>query len=173
MVLKKCTLKDLEQLIEITQTTYREHYQYLWKDKGEYYIQTNYNAAALREEIVDKNLALYFITDANQIYGFLKLQIHAPLANYSAENGLELARIYLLKKGMNKGLGKAVMKAVESIALAHDKQVIWLKTMDSSKAAQFYQQCGYEICGHTRLDVAGIYRELQGQLVMKKDIKND
>lgn len=173
MILKKCTLEDLEKLIEITQTTYREHYQYLWKDKGEHYIQTNYTPAALTAEITNENLGLYFITKTDKIYGFLKLQIHAPIANHTAEDALELVRIYLLKVGMNKGLGKAVMQAVERIALNYDKKVIWLKTMDSSQAATFYQHCGYEICGQTRLNVAGIYPKFQGQLIMKKDLKLD
>jgi len=168
VVLKKCLNKDLEQLINITQNTYKEHYQYLWKDKGEHYIKTNYSTTALTKELADKNIFLYFITEANEIYGFLKLQIHAALDNHTAKDALELARIYLLKKAMGKGLGKAVMQAVDEIGIANNKKVIWLKTMDSSNAATFYQCCGYEICGQTRLNVAGIYPELQGQLIMKK-----
>ncbi len=168
MVLKQCLTKDLKSLIRITQTTYSEHYQYLWKDKGEQYIQANYSAAALTKELMDENVSLYFITKADKIYGFLKLQINAPLDNYTAKDALELARIYLLKKGMGKGLGKAVMQAVEEIAIHLEKQVIWLKTMDSSEAAQFYQSCGYEVCGGTKLVIEGLYPELQQQLIMKK-----
>ena len=168
MELKVCTLQELNKLIEITQTTYRAHYQYLWKDKGEQYIQANYSAAALTKELTDKNVNLYFITEADEIYGFLKLQINAPLEHHSSKDALELARIYLLKKAMGKGLGKAVMQAVTAIALANDKKVIWLKTMDSSEAVQFYQSCSYQICGETRLDIEGLYPELQKQLIMKK-----
>ncbi|MFK7982909.1 MAG: GNAT family N-acetyltransferase [Saprospiraceae bacterium] len=171
MELKVCKKKDLESLITITQTTYRAHYQYLWKDKGEQYIQANYSAAALTKELKDKNVNLYFITEADEIYGFLKLQINAPLDHHSAKDALELARIYLLKKAMGKGLGKAVMQAVREIGLINDKKVIWLKTMDSSDAVQFYQRCGYEICGATRLVIEGLYPELQRQLIMKKEIK--
>ena len=168
MKLKKCTIKDIATLLQITQTTYREHYQYLWKDKGEQYIKNNYSSTALSKELADSDIALYFITHNNEIYGFLKLQINAPLDEHAAKEALELARIYLLKKGIGKGIGKAVMKAVDKIALAHTKKIVWLKTMESSEAATFYQNCGYEICGQTRLKVAGIYPELQGQLILKK-----
>ncbi len=94
MVLRKCKLEDINLLMDITQTTYREHYQYLWKDKGEGYIQTNYSETALRDEIANPNLLLYFVTQAAVVYGFLKLGLVAPLNNYTAEEGLELARIY-------------------------------------------------------------------------------
>jgi len=166
--LKACTLQDLKELINITQTTYREHYQYLWKDKGEQYIQANYTATALSKELTDKNVGVYFIMEANEIYGFLKLHFDAAFENYSVKKALELARIYLLKKGIGKGLGKAVMQAVEEIAIKLDKKVIWLKTMDSSEAASFYQNYGYEVCGETTLNIAGIYKELQRQLILKK-----
>lgn len=164
----QCTKENLNQLIEITQNTYREHYQYLWKDKGEQYIQDNYSATALAKELADENVALYFITEATEIYGFLKLQINAPLEKYTAKDALELARIYLLKKATGKGIGKAVMQAVVEIALAKSKKIIWLKTMESSNTAVFYQSCGYQACGQTRLNIVGIYPELQKQLIMKK-----
>ena len=171
MELKACTIDDLNQLINITQTTYREHYQYLWKDKGEQYIQANYTATPLSKEIAAKNVGVYFIMEANEIYGFLKLQFDASFENYNAKDALELARIYLLKKAIGKGLGKAVMHAVDKIAIKFDKKVIWLKTMDSSEAATFYQNYGYEICGETTLNIAGIYPELQRQLILKKKIR--
>lgn len=171
MELKTCTIQDLKELINITQTTYREHYQYLWKDKGEQYIQANYTATALTEELTDKNVGVYFIMEVNEIYGFLKLQFDASFENHSDKDALELARIYLLKKAIGKGLGKAVMQAVDEIAINLDKKVIWLKTMDSSEAATFYQNDEYEVCGETTLNIAGIYSELQGQLIMKKNIR--
>jgi len=114
------------------------------------------------------NMALYFITQNKKIYGFLKLQINAALDNHTAKDALELARIYLLKKAIGKGIGKAVMETVDKIARSHAKKIVWLKTMDSSDAATFYQNYGYEIYGQTRLKVVGIYPELQGQLIMKK-----
>ncbi len=172
MELIACTKQDLAKLIAIAQTTYREHYQYLWKDKGEQYIKDNYSASALSKELADSNIHLYFITHNKEIYGFLKLQLNAPLDNHTAKDALELARIYLLKKTIGKGIGKAVMEAVDKIAVNHAKKIVWLKTMESSQAAAFYQNCGYEICGQTRLKVTGIYPELQGQLIMKKDIQN-
>ena len=168
MELITCNQQNLNKLIAITHTTYREHYQYLWKDKGEQYIKDNYNATTLTKELADSNVALYFIMQNAEIYGFLKLQINAPLGNYTAQDALELARIYLLKKATGKGFGKSVMKAVEEIALNHAKKLVWLKTMKSSEAVTFYQNFGYEISGQTTLNVAGIYPELQGQLIMKK-----
>ena len=171
MILRRCKIEDIKQLIQITQTTYREHYQYLWKDKGEGYIQTNYNEKALLNELVDPNLALYFITYNAAIYGFLKLRLQAPMNDNSSKEALEIVRIYLLQKATGKGLGKAVLAGVEKMAAEQNKQVVWLKVMDSSNAVHFYKNCGYVIGDKTVLNINGIYPELQGQWIMKKEIK--
>jgi len=168
MNLKPCTTADIDTLITLATQSYREHYQYLWKDKGEKYIQANYNDAAFAKEIADQNVGLYLIQVNEVNYGFLKLNLHAAFGSYSATEGLELERIYFLKKATGKGLGKAVMKAVEKIAQTFPKKVIWLKTMDSSEARFFYQRCGYVICGETTLKVEGIYPQFQRQLILEK-----
>lgn len=168
MNLKICTTEDIDALIIIATQSYVDHYQYLWKDKGEKYIQANYNHTAFASEIVDEDIALYLIQIDGINYGFLKLNLHAAFANYSTIEGLELERIYLIKKATGKGLGNAVMRAIESIANALTKKVIWLKTMDSSDARFFYEQCGYIVCGATTLKVQGIYPQFQRQLIMEK-----
>lgn len=170
MKLINVTTTELDLLIEVAHTTYREHYQYLWKDKGEHYIKTSYHKAAFIKELQDKNVGLYLITNEGTTYGYLKLNFDAPLRDYTAEEALELERIYLLKKATGKGLGKAVMNAVDSIAKDLDKKVVWLKTMECSDAQIFYRKCAYAVCGKTMLNVEGIYPQFQQQLIMEKII---
>lgn len=172
MKLIAVTTAELDLLIEVAHKTYREHYQYLWKDKGEHYIETSYNKEAFQKEVQDKNVGLYLITHKKTTYGFLKLNFDATFVNYTAQEALELERIYLLKKETGKGIGKAVMKAVDTIANNLNKKVIWLKTMDSSGIDKFYECCGYTVCGETKLNVAGIFPNLQRQLIMDKQISN-
>jgi len=168
MNLKIVTSENIDLLIEIAHKSYRAHYQYLWKDKGEHYIKTSYSKIAFEKEIKDKNVGLYLIIQDTVPYGFLKLNLDAPFADYTAKDALELERIHLLKKATGKGIGKAVMKAIDSIAKNLNKKVIWLKTMDSSGVDKFYERCGYTICGETKLNVAGIFPDLQQQFIMEK-----
>ena len=168
--LKSCTFDDIPALVQIAQTTYQEHYPYLWKDKGVYYIANHYNAAAFEKELSDKNAISYLIFYKNTICGFLKLNQNAPLNVYTSEEAIELERIYLSKAVVGRGLGQSIMQSVAQIAQSLNKKVIWLKTMDSSGADRFYQKCGYEVCGKTVLAVEGIYEHLQGQLIMMKQI---
>ncbi len=168
MKLKNVMPNDIDLLIKISHQTYREHYQYLWKDKGEYYIKTSYHEAAFKKELQDKNVGLYLITKERHTYGYLKLNFDAPLNDYTAQAAMELERIYLLKKATGKGLGKAVMNEVDTIAKNLNKKVIWLKTMDKSDAQHFYQKCGYAVSDKTMLKVTGIYPQFQQQLIMEK-----
>ena len=166
--LQKCKKTDIHLLLQIAHQSYREHYQYLWKDKGEGYIKSSYNAEAFAAEIADSKVLVYFILVGQEVCGFLKLNLQSSFEKYEPEAVMEVERIHLLKAATGKGVGTTVMAAVAQIAIAHNKKVIWLKTMDSSKAVSFYQKCGYEVCGKANLKIEELFQEYQGQWIMKK-----
>jgi len=168
MELKECTTEDIDTLIHIASQAYREHYQYLWKDKGEQYIKDSYNRAAFATEIADENTAVYLTQVDNEDYGFFKVNLKAPINEYAANEALEIQRIYFIKKATGKGLGKAVMKRIELYAKKLNRKIVWLKAMDSSAAVSFYEKCGYTISGETRLNVEEIEPQFQRQVIMEK-----
>ena len=170
MELKECTNDDIDTLIHIASQAYREHYQYLWKDKGEQYIKDSYNRAAFSDEIADGNTAVYLTQVENEDFGFFKVNLKAPIHEYTATEALEIQRIYFIKKATGKGLGRAVMNRIEIYAKKLNRKIVWLKTMDSSTAVSFYEKCGYKVSGETRLNVEEIQPQFQRQLIMEKII---
>ena len=101
-------------------------------------------------------------------YGFFKVNVDAPLHEYTAKEAMELQRIYFLQKATGKGLGRVVMKRIEIYAQKLNKKVVWLKVMDSSSAVSFYEKCGYKVVGETKLDIEGVHTKFQRQLIMEK-----
>jgi len=75
-------------------------------------------------------LALYCYTPV----GFLKLNIDAPLDS-EYKNALELERIYLNEEATGKGIGSELVELTIKIAKENNKELIWLKAMDTSESS--------------------------------------
>jgi ribosomal protein S18 acetylase RimI-like enzyme len=148
---------------------YSDHYLHLWYDNGEWYIEKSFSIKNLLRELEDENGRFFIIYENDEAVGFLKLNIDAPLAGNENLNGLELERIYLTKKASGKGIGKAVLDFVFQISKEQNKDLVWLKVMDSSTdAIKFYKNNGFEICGTYHLDFPEMKEEFRGMYIMRK-----
>ncbi|GAB3203857.1 GNAT superfamily N-acetyltransferase [Pontibacter aydingkolensis] len=165
-----CTIADLYTLQDIAINSYGDHYLYLWHDGGMWYIDRCFSDAALKKELKDPNAAFFLIHAQEQLVGFLKLNINAEFENYTAEEALELERIYLLKSASGQGIGRAVVNFTKAYAQSLNKKVIWLKAMDSSKSVDFYEQNGFEKCGTYTLDFEVMKEEYRGMYVMRLEL---
>lgn len=156
-------------LSDIAIRAYSDHYLHLWYDKGEWYIEKSFSVKNLLHELEDENTRFFIIYYNDEPVGFLKLNIDAPLQGEENFNALELERIYLTKAASGKGIGKFVLDFVFQIAQEQNKNLIWLKVMDSSAdAIRFYKNNGFDICGTHRLDFPQMKEEFRGMYIMKK-----
>jgi len=154
-------------LSDVAVRAYSDHYLHLWYDKGEWYIDKSFSVKNLLRELEDENARFSIIYCNEEAVGFLKLNIDAPLQD--EENALELERIYLTKAASGKGIGKFVLDFVFQIAKEQNKNLVWLKVMDSSTdAISFYKNNGFEICGTHHLDFPEMKEEFRGMYVMRK-----
>jgi GNAT superfamily N-acetyltransferase len=168
MKLKLCTVAQLDDLENIAKLAYNDHYLYLWNDGGVEYVDKNFDAAVLEKELKDENALFYLIFNEDQLVGFLKLNKHQALENYTAKEALELERIYLTKAATGLGLGTQIVEFVIQIAKKMDKKLIWLKAMESSRSVSFYQQQGFKIVSSNYLNYPPMKEEYRTILVMKK-----
>lgn len=165
--IRPCTIADLHTLQDIAINSYGDHYLYLWHDGGMWYLDRCFSEVALKKELEDSNAAFFLIYAEEELVGFLKLNIDKETEGYTAQEALELERIYLLKHASGKGIGKAVVNFTKQYAKGRCKKVIWLKAMDSSKSVNFYEQNGFEKCGTYTLGFETMKEEYRGMFVMK------
>ncbi|MDX5421931.1 MAG: GNAT family N-acetyltransferase [Hymenobacteraceae bacterium] len=165
-----CTTADLHTLQDIAINSYGDHYLYLWYDGGMWYIDRCFSEGALKNELSDPNAAFYLIYEAEELVGFLKLNIDKELEGFTAKEALELERVYLLRKASGKGIGKEAVNFTKEFAQQRNKKVIWLKAMDSSKSVDFYEQNGFVKCGTYTLDFEAMKEEYRGMYVMKMEL---
>lgn len=147
----QCRLDDLMNLQHLMITSYRDHYCHLWSDQGAHYLNSHYNQAALENALEDLNVEIYFLEVAQEKLGFVKIILDSGIDPYSAEDTLELEKIYFLKKATARGLGKQSLDFVEQRTQDLNKSFIWLKSMAFGPVVQFYQKNGFKVLREAHL----------------------
>lgn len=170
IAIKPCATKDLPELQDVATRAYDDHYAYLWHDGGAWYKERCFSEAALRAEMENPNSAFYLIYDHDEVAGFMKLNIDAPFENYNAQQAMELERLYLLDEALGKGIGKWAVDFAVQYGLEKNKQLVWLKAMDSSRSVEFYEQNDFVRCGTYELDFEMMKEMYRGMIVMKREI---
>jgi diamine N-acetyltransferase len=170
MTLKPLTITDIPTLVSVARASYMQSYTHLWDDRGEKYMADCFNPAQIALEFSDSNAVFFLVFDAEKPVGFLKLNTDKAYENYTAQEALELERIYLLAETTGKGFGKQIIEFVMNLAKNSEKSVVWLKTMDTGPALEFYKKQNFSITGTLRLTFAGLKDELRGMYVMARKV---
>jgi GNAT superfamily N-acetyltransferase len=75
-----------------------------------------------------------------------------------------------LKSASGKGIGRQAVKFCIDFAKKKNKQIIWLRSMDSSEAIYFYERLGFVECGNSRLDFELMKPAYRGMKTFMKKI---
>src|SRR3954466_2459891 len=161
-------IMDANAVSDIAIRAYRDYYLYLWNDDGSWYINRSFKPEVIAEEMQDPNAAYYMLALNEDPIGFIKLNIDQPLIKYEHLNCIELERIYLLKSASGHGFGRRAMEFCFAFGQERNKDLIWLKSMDSSDALHFYKRLGFEECGTFTLDFELMKHEYGGMKVLMK-----
>ena len=163
--------KDAGLLSEVAIKAYSDHYLNLWHDSGKWYIEKYFSVVKLTEEIKDPNTRFFIAFFKDSPAGFLKININAPLAGFEEKNALEIERIYLNNSVAGQGIGRALVELTLKIAEEQNKDIIWLKAMDTSAGPlAFYRKMGFEITGTHTLKHGLMKEALRGMVIMVKNI---
>lgn len=145
--LRKCSVEDIPQLRQLALQSYQEHYMYLWTTEkyAWWYMDISFSEQSLLQQISTPNTTFFIILYNEEPIGFLKLNAYKSPNSTHHDQMLELERIYLLEKVTGKGIGSVTVQMIVNKAKEDHLQAIWLKSMDSSKAVQFYEGMGFRI----------------------------
>lgn len=130
----------------------------------------SFSEQSLQKQINDPDSTFYFVLNNSEIIGFLKTNANKSFANKPFNKSIELERLYLLKKATNKGIGKRAAQMIIDKAKEDKLETVWLKSMESSKAVQFYENLGFKIIRTDVLPFEGFKDEYRNILVMQLDL---
>lgn len=115
------------------------------------FLDNAYAEEKLKAEVENSNSNFYFLTVADQVAGYLKVNEEDAQTEQIVPNALEVERIYLKQSFQHQGLGLTLIKLAEKIAQEKGKNSMWLGVLEKNYQAQsFYEKDGFErVSQHT------------------------
>lgn len=129
MIVRVAKLEDLKAICDLNRD-----------DLG---YDSTYNETIIRYESLkdDINQVLFVAVDINRVIGYVHAVVYHSLYMPLA---VDVRGIAVLGKETKKGVGRALLEAVESWALQQDIKLIRLVSGETRLGAHaFYQRCGY------------------------------
>lgn len=129
--IKQAKLEDLSRVVYITKFAYRHPY------KKNALITKSHESADLRDDFMKKRFfALVAICD-NKIVGAVRYRI--------VKDDVYVYKLAILKLFRNKGIGAALMQAVEKKAKMKKSKKILLDCAKEKGLAEYYKKLGFKI----------------------------
>jgi ribosomal protein S18 acetylase RimI-like enzyme len=126
------------------ETFYDTYAEFNTKEDMDKFLSEQFSHEKLIADLKQEGHVFLLAHDDDQPAGyiFLKDEMHPHIPN---ENTAEISRLYVKKSFIGKGIGKALMQAAVSHALANNKTFIWLGVWEHNlRAIGFYQSFGFE-----------------------------
>jgi len=169
ITIKECLENQLDVLHAIAIQTYNDTYQYLWIDKGEWYLNEFYKKESFKEELSATDIFYFLVYDGDKTIGYFKL-MNIALEPYPEASCTEIDKLYLLKNYGGKGIGKTIMEFIFDFSQKQKRSLLWLKAMETSPARSFYEKFGFTQTEKSFLNYPTIKEDQRSILTMIKEI---
>jgi diamine N-acetyltransferase len=145
IIITKATPNDIQQLKTIGKQTFYETFsEENTEDNMKKYLEEEFAYEKLKEQLEDENSKFYFASIEKQLIGYLKLNFGESQTELKDNNGIEIERIYVLRKFQGKKVGQLLYKKAIEIAILSGADYVWLGVWEKNlKAIDFYKKNGF------------------------------
>ncbi len=119
------------------------------------------------EEMADGSHVLLVARQAGHVVGSVQLAL-AKKAN--ARHRAEVQKLFVLQSQRRRGIGRALMEAVEQVARAHKRTLLVLDTRQGDSAEKLYRSLGYAEAGVIPQYARGATGALEATVIFYKDL---
>lgn len=142
IMIKSCTLEDLNELQEVSYETFNETFAHQNSQENmKAYLEKAFNLKQLEKELSNVSSQFFFVYFKNEIAGYLKLNCNHAQTEDMGDESIEIERIYVKKQFQKHGLGKYLINMAIDIALQSQKNKIWLGVWEKNEnAISFYEK---------------------------------
>ncbi len=143
--IKKCNIKDLPKLLEISYETFNETFKNQNSPENiKAYLERTFNLKQLEKELSNISSQFFFVYLNNEVAGYLKININDAQSEEMSDESLEIERIYIKRKFQKHGLGMYLLNKTIEIAMEFNKKKIWLGVWEKNEnAIAFYEKMGF------------------------------
>ncbi len=144
-VLKKCTLSDAPQLLQLARRTFVEAFE---KDNDpedfRAYINEAFAKNNIEKQLHDSDSTFYLVYRKEVLVGYFKLNQNGSQTDIKSEDSIELERIYVLKDFQGNQIGEQMLWKAQKIGCKKVKNFLWLGVWQKNKGAiRFYEKHGF------------------------------
>ena len=162
---------DCKILSELCRKTFYETWKPVNTEEDlQKYMNEAFELKKLQEDIEANKINTFFIAFIDQVAtGYLKLRRDRTYDEFKNQRVIEIERLYVLKEGQGKKIGKELMDECVKVAIAGNYKWIWLGVaVDNIKAINFYMKYGFNIFGEK---IFKLGEALDTDYLMKKEIR--
>ena len=135
------------------------------------FLDEQFTKGRLMLEVGDPENIFLLAYDETTVAGYVKLRNGKKLAALNGAASMEIARLYVIKDFIGKGVGKWLMQASLEIAREKNKEVVWLGVWErNQRAIHFYTAWGFQ-----KFDECDFLlgNDLQRDWLMKKAVSGE
>lgn len=112
------------------------------------YMEKAFAPETLASEMADQDAIFLVAEKEDTIIGYAKLKSKSSEDGISAENPVELCRLYALQDHIGHGIGRALMNKCLELSKENRHDVMWLGVWEFNYRAQkFYEKAGFKKVG--------------------------
>ena len=143
--IKKVSLSDLEQLQQISRTTFEETFASSnSEDNMNQYLNEGFANEKLISELSNPSSEFYFAKLQEEIIGYLKINFGDAQTELQNQHSMEIERIYVLSAFHGKKVGQLLYDFAVQLAKEHLVEYIWLGVWEENhRAIGFYKKNGF------------------------------
>jgi diamine N-acetyltransferase len=162
--IRKMEPADLPFLHYFTREAYSLNFHHHWEEGGlEPYLEKVFGLSALAAALADPAIHYYTAFAGETPIAFMKLDLFSNLPGQDPASGIELEKLYTLPASQGKGAGKMLMQKAFQLAEELQKQIFWLRVIDTNREAiAFYERLGFRLHSTTRVSIPGFREERRG-----------
>ena len=171
ITIRQATLADAKALTDLAYTTFWDAFAHHPKnapDDLNHYMRQAFNLEQTTKELEEEASVFLIAEIGGEAAGYAKLITDTIEDGITAEQPIELNRLYSHQQFLGKGIGQALMDACVERAKTEGRDVIWLGVWEFNPRAQrFYEKNGFRAVGS---HVFQLGEDPQTDILMQREI---
>ena len=146
IVIRKATLVDAQVIALIGRISFREAFEYIWKDVQilSNYLGATFSAAKITASLQKENNVFWLAFADDLPVGYAKVKMLCPYEKLADKKPAQLQKIYLLNDFIGQGIGEKLQAEVFEEMRKKNIQTLWLAVWEGNdKAVRFYERHGF------------------------------
>jgi ribosomal protein S18 acetylase RimI-like enzyme len=163
---------DAALLTELGATTFAETFESAnTPEDFAAYMAAAFGEDIQRAELEDPGTVVFFAERDGEAVGYVMLREGRAPSSVTADDALQIARLYARLHELGRGVGAALMQRALAEAAARGKDAVWLGVWDrNERAIRFYESWGFHRVGSQPFLLGS---DLQTDLVMVRRIARE